>query len=159
MKNDSVHTTQRKPGKLGKNLEKLKDQGKHRKVLDISGTKKHLWKIQGKCLHLLSTCSYCKNACFLIQPYLVKQQKFRENSGKEYKAAVNPTSSHKLENFCNFFFFFFFISLSDTNSLVKLLFFHFRVTNSNLKNKKFHFEQLTQQLNSYFSTIESLTRS
>ena len=66
MKNDSVHTTQIKPGKLGKNLEKPKDQGKHRKVLDIFGTKKHLWKIQGKCLHLLSTCSYCKNACFLI---------------------------------------------------------------------------------------------
>ena len=32
------------------------------------------------------------------------------------------------------------VTLRVTNSMVKLLFFRFRVTNSRLKNKKFHFE-------------------
>ena len=36
------------------------------------------------------------------------------------------------------------ISLQVANSIVQLLFFHFRVTNSRLKNKKFHFELLTR---------------
>ena len=36
------------------------------------------------------------------------------------------------------------VSLRVTNSMVKLLFFHFWVTNLNLKNVKLHFELLTQ---------------
>ena len=34
--------------------------------------------------------------------------------------------------------------------MVKLLFFRFRVTNSRLKNKQFHFELLTGRVNFYF---------
>ena len=56
--------------------------------------------------------------------------------------------------------------------MVKLLFYHFRVTNSRIKNKNFHFELLTQSwkiksftssyqlgLSFYFSTFELLTRT
>ena len=38
------------------------------------------------------------------------------------------------------------ISLRFTNSMVKLLFFHFWVTNSKLKNKKFHFDLLIRKM-------------
>ena len=37
--------------------------------------------------------------------------------------------------------------------MVKLLFFRFRVTNSQLKNKKIHFELLTQWVDFYFLTF------
>ena len=36
------------------------------------------------------------------------------------------------------------VTLRVTNSKMKLLFFYFRVTDSKLKNKKLHFELLTQ---------------
>ena len=38
--------------------------------------------------------------------------------------------------------------------MVKLLFFRFRVTNSRLKNKKFHIELLTQWVRFYFLTFD-----
>ena len=38
--------------------------------------------------------------------------------------------------------------------MVKPLFFHFWVTNSKLKNKKFHFELLTQWVDFCFSTYK-----
>ena len=49
--------------------------------------------------------------------------------------------------------------LLSSYSKVYLLFFYFRVTNSNLRNNKFHFQLLTQRLNFYFFTFELLTRS
>ena len=44
-----------------------------------------------------------------------------------------------------------------TNSMVKLLFFLFRVTNARLKNKKLHFELLTQWMEFYFLAFELRT--
>ena len=41
------------------------------------------------------------------------------------------------------------ISIRVTNSVVKLLFFRFRVTNSRFKNKKFHFELPTRWVHSF----------
>ena len=41
-----------------------------------------------------------------------------------------------------------------TNSMVKLLFFRFPVTNLRLKNKKFNFELLTRWVYFYFLTFE-----
>ena len=44
------------------------------------------------------------------------------------------------------------VLLRDTNSMGKLLFYHFRVTSSWLKNKKFHFALLTQNWKKESST-------
>ena len=49
--------------------------------------------------------------------------------------------------------------LLSSYSKVYLLFFYFRVTNSNLRNNKFHFQLLTRRLNFYFFNLELLTRS
>ena len=51
------------------------------------------------------------------------------------------------------------ISLQVTNSMVKLLYFRFWVTNLKLKNKKFHFELLAQWVHFYFFTFELQTQS
>ena len=47
------------------------------------------------------------------------------------------------------------ISLRVTNSMVKLLFFRFRVTNSRLKNKKLHFELLTRNSCTFIFLLSS----
>ena len=49
------------------------------------------------------------------------------------------------------------VALRVTNSVIILLFFRFWVTNSRLKNKKFHFELLTWWVHFYFLTAELRT--
>ena len=53
-----VHSTQGKPEKSGKYLEKLKNQGQHGKLRKILWKSKHSGKTQGTYLHFFSTCWY-----------------------------------------------------------------------------------------------------
>ena len=107
----------------------------------------------------------------LQQLFLINYQYFRSyvtlevrNSRvtKPSRAKWRHTSSYKL-----LFFYFRVINSKLKNKKfhfelltwrLKFYFFYLRVTNSKLKNKKLHFELLNRWLNFYFFTFELLTR-